>query len=439
MKNFFKKAYYGWRYYLHTPEEYKVCMEEDFQNNLFGISLTTTWFAIFAAVNVIVNFSLGANQTALFFSATCVVGVALAVFAWIRYEKSKKGVHTHKIVIYALSFLLFAIMMGIAFYFDILISVNTPSVYFLLFIVAGLFFINFSPQFSIVLALITTGIFILSVVLFKHPSVWFRDISNISMFVPAAITFNWFVCLQKMTASNKKINLEKIVKTRTQSLENSEAELRQAYNAIIMGMSMLSESRDGVTGAHLTRVKAQTSLLTHEIAKNHPEKLSPEMVERIVSYSPLHDVGKVGVPDAVLNKTGGLTSEEFEQMKLHTTNGAALLLDILQLLPNDSGYLGTAQEIAENHHERFDGTGYPHGLSGEQIPLSARIVALADIYDALRSPRAYKPAFTHEQAFDIITKGDGRTSPAHFDPIVIEAFKKVHEEMSAAYDDNADK
>ena len=225
---------------------------------------------------------------------------------------------------------------------------------------------------------------------------------------------------------------------RTRELEERTADLQATHDAIILGMSLLSESRDRVTGAHLARIKTQTYLLANKISEMYPEKLSAEMVEMITAYSPLHDVGKVSVPDAVLNKQSGLTAEEFEQMKNHTSGGGDLLRQIAMFLPGKKSQLDWAIEISEGHHERYDGTGYPKKLKGEEIPLSARVVAVSDVYDALRSARPYKKGFTHEEAMSIILEGDGRTSPAHFDPIVLEAFRLVHEEMRKAYDSNPD-
>ena len=233
-------------------------------------------------------------------------------------------------------------------------------------------------------------------------------------------------------------DLEKAVLMRTRELEARTAELQATHDAIILGMSLLSESRDRVTGAHLARIQQQTQLIASKIAEMHPDILSKDMVDMIVAYSPLHDVGKVAVPDAVLNKEGGLTKEEFELMKTHTSGGGDLLRQIAKFLPGEQSHLDWAIDISEGHHEKYDGTGYPKGLKGEEIPIAARIVAIPDVYDALRGARPYKRAFTHEEAMEIILVGDGRTSPAHFDPIVLEAFRLVHEDMRNAYDSNPD-
>ena len=233
-------------------------------------------------------------------------------------------------------------------------------------------------------------------------------------------------------------DLEKAVQLRTRQLEERTNELQATHDALILGMSLLSESRDKVTGAHLARIQQQTFLLASKISELYPEMLNEHMVEMITAYSPLHDVGKVAVPDAVLNKEGGLTKEEYELMKTHTTGGGELLRQIAMFLPGEQSQLDWAIEISEGHHEKYDGTGYPKGIKGSKIPLAARIVAVPDVYDALRSSRPYKRGFTHEEALDIILVGDGRTSPAHFDPIVLEAFRLVQDDMRNAYDSNPD-
>ena len=136
--------------------------------------------------------------------------------------------------------------------------------------------------------------------------------------------------------------------------------------------------------------------------------------------SPMHDIGKIGVPDHVLLKPGGLTPDEWEVMKGHASMGAKILGN------SKSPYLKMGAEIALNHHERWDGGGYPNGKRGEAIPLAARIMNICDIYDALRSKRPYKPAFSHLKAVDVIARGDGRTQPEHFAPAIFAAFKQNH-------------
>lgn len=225
-------------------------------------------------------------------------------------------------------------------------------------------------------------------------------------------------------------NLEQSVQERTKELEERTKQLDASREAIIMGMSLMSEVHDSVTGNHIERIKTFTEILARKMAELYPDLITEYEVGQIALFSPLHDVGKVGVPDGILKKVGTLVPEEFDIMKTHTVNAANLLrkTELFFKDGKDAG-LDIAIGIAESHHEKYNGEGYPHGLKGEEIPLAARIVAVADVYDALRSERPYKKAYSHEEAVDIILSGDGRTMPEHFDPRVLEAFKLVHEEF----------
>ncbi len=217
-------------------------------------------------------------------------------------------------------------------------------------------------------------------------------------------------------------NLGKLVSEKT-------AELTASRQALILGMSLLAEGRDKGTGSHINRMQKYSEVIAKYIHTNDVEFLSASEVKQIVLYSPLHDIGKVYVSDNILLKKGKLTHEEFETMKYHTVFGTEVLKKTENLMLSNSSTLRVAVEICEGHHEKYDGSGYPHGLKGDEIPISACIVAIADIYDALTSVREYKAALTHEQAYDIITKGDGRTMPEHFHPVVLDAFENTQDKF----------
>jgi putative two-component system response regulator len=199
----------------------------------------------------------------------------------------------------------------------------------------------------------------------------------------------------------------------------------------LFALAKLAESRDSETGAHVERVQSYTRLLARElsIAVKDNHGVDDEYVRLLYQTSPLHDLGKVGIPDAILLKPGKLTPGEFTIMKTHTIVGAQTLDAALQRFPNVR-FLQMAREIAATHHEKFDGSGYPQGLIGEQIPLCGRIVALADVYDALTSRRVYKAAMTHEQAKAIILASSG----SHFDPEIIEAFVRAESQIVAVWE-----
>lgn len=210
--------------------------------------------------------------------------------------------------------------------------------------------------------------------------------------------------------------LEHLVERRTQALTRTQS-------AVIFGLAKLADSRDEETGLHLQRIQAYVGVLcTHLGALGLPDVR--ERADLVIRTSALHDIGKVGVPDSVLRKPGPLTDDERRVMQQHTIIGAECLRAVGAQLGEDD-FLTTALEIAEGHHERSDGTGYPHRRQGVQIPVPARIVALADVYDALTSARAYKTAWTHERATAEILKGDG----SQFDPLVVAAFQRGIEEF----------
>ncbi len=195
---------------------------------------------------------------------------------------------------------------------------------------------------------------------------------------------------------------------------------------MIFAMAKLAESRDKDTGAHLERMREYSRILADELSTwpKFSQQIDGDYVQLIYLTSPLHDIGKVGIPDAVLLKPGSLTAEEFEIMKQHTVYGGNTLAAVSHARP-DAQFLSMAYEIAMTHHERWDGTGYPNHLKGEKIPLCGRIVALADVYDALRSKRVYKPAYSHQTSRALILEGRG----TQFDPDVVQAFLNREEEI----------
>ena len=203
-------------------------------------------------------------------------------------------------------------------------------------------------------------------------------------------------------------------------------EIAQMQNALILVLADIVESRDRNTGAHVRKTAAYADIILHQMqAKGmHPDILTDDYISDVVNSAPLHDVGKIQVPDAILNKPGRLDEAEFEIMKRHTTAGRDILSEAISLVPN-SGYLSEARNLAAFHHEKWDGTGYPTGISGEEIPLSARVMAVADVFDALVSKRSYKKPFTFEEAKQIIVDGSGK----HFDPDVVDAFLNAEQEI----------
>src|SRR3989338_4502180 len=211
-----------------------------------------------------------------------------------------------------------------------------------------------------------------------------------------------------------------------QTQKSNTIKLERTVDAIIYALAYLAEIRDVETGRHLERTGLYVGIIARELLRSSPysKYLSQHYITDLMKSSPLHDVGKVGVSDAILHKPGKLTPEEFGEMQKHCEHGAKILIEADKKLGFQS-LLTMAIQIAQYHHERWDGKGYPRGIPGENIPLSARIMALADVYDALRSKRCYKEAYTHVESVKIIL--DGKST--QFDPCVVNAFLSGEKEF----------
>ena len=198
-------------------------------------------------------------------------------------------------------------------------------------------------------------------------------------------------------------------------------ELETSYADTVVRLTLASRYKDEETGTHIQRLSHYSKTLAVRIGFDEDD------AQLIFDAAPMHDVGKVGIPDRIMQKRGPLDETEWAIVKRHPVFGANLLARSPSLL------LETAREIALTHHERWDGSGYPQGLRGEAIPLGGRMVMLADTYDALRSRRPYKPAFSHRKTCDIILNGNDRTKPQHFDPTLLEAFRELHPEFDRIF------
>lgn len=211
--------------------------------------------------------------------------------------------------------------------------------------------------------------------------------------------------------------LEDLVERRTKELREALRQLEASSLDTITRLARAAEMRDDETGNHVLRIRAYTAALCREL------QLPRDEIDHIYVASSMHDIGKIGIPDSILLKPGRLDPSEFEVMKGHALIGAKILQDA------EGRMLQIAEIIARTHHEKWDGSGYPHGLSGEKIPIYGRVVALADVYDALTNKRCYKPAFDLDTSAEIITKSSG----SHFDPDVVQGFIRIREEFESIH------
>ena len=213
-----------------------------------------------------------------------------------------------------------------------------------------------------------------------------------------------------------------------ENVEHQNEVISRLQNGLILVLADMVESRDKCTGDHVRKTAAYADIILRELKREgvYADQLTEAFMQDVVNSAPLHDVGKIQVSDAILNKPGKLTDEEFEIMKTHTTAGAEIISRAIDMVSEEnSGYLKEAMNLAHYHHEKWNGQGYPCGLAGEDIPLSARIMAVADVFDALVSKRSYKDGFPFEKAMDIIREGSG----SHFDPKVVNAFVNAQDEV----------
>jgi len=236
-----------------------------------------------------------------------------------------------------------------------------------------------------------------------------------------------FSALVLLNRIKTHLEIDELIRERTSQLQQKTVQLQNLQHAIIFGFADLLESRDEETGGHVARTSAYIEILLDGLAERdiYADEIGLLNRELFISSARLHDIGKIAISDTILNKPGKLTDEEYTIMKTHTTEGERAI-DKIVSRTDDVEFLTNARLFAGNHHERWDGGGYPRGLKGTDIPLQGRLMAVVDVYDALMSERPYKKPFSEEETIRIISEGAG----TQFDPFVVEAFKELTEQFS---------
>lgn len=262
----------------------------------------------------------------------------------------------------------------------------------------------------------------------------YSKISTVGCIVMISITM--LVCLIYCVTITShlnlyKKNLEDEIRQKNLSIQKHNEKMLSLQDNIITGMANLIESRDGDTGEHIKRTSFYVGLLAHALQKKglYPDILTDAYIELLVKAAPMHDIGKIAVPDHILQKPGRLTPEEFETIKLHACKGGKIVREVLGSI-EEKEYVEIAADVAAFHHEKWNGSGYNKGLAGEDIPLSARIMAVADVFDALVSKRCYKEALPVDEAFDEIERSSG----THFDPRLVTVFLGLRDEITEYLD-----
>ncbi|WP_169911705.1 HD-GYP domain-containing protein [Clostridium oryzae] len=247
-----------------------------------------------------------------------------------------------------------------------------------------------------------------------------------------AIGVIFFSSIYKNVYNNEHVKFLNIIAKSIAISFNKNMFVDNLMYSSILALAKLAEARDEDTGEHIERMKAYSKLIAKLLynKSSYKAQLSLAFIDQIEKFSPMHDIGKVGVRDSILLKPGKLTEEEYEEMKKHTIFGGRVLRAAEEnILKSGKSMFSMGIEIAEDHHEKWDGTGYPNGKSGQDIPLSARIVAVADVFDALTSKRSYKEPFSFEESFDFILKMSGK----QFDPEIINIFEENRDKIYSMY------
>lgn len=400
-------------------KEKEILMENEKQANCIVAKVMFVTFIIFSMVylmNLMELFIIDEKIMTLSYIGSGILLLLPAVFTYVfKIEKS------YVKYINLIGAVLFVTMISITLTYHVVVIYVYPIA------IASLYF---SKKVNIIATVLTTvGVSIGQIMAFYTNPLKDDNFSNIyemvvwgiiprAMILVAIAVIFTMLCTRTVTLLN---NLIHAVEVQT-----------KYHNEMVMGFATLVENRDGSTGGHIRRTSLYVRLLVEELKRRglYEDILTIDYMENLIKAAPMHDIGKISVPDNVLQKPGKLTNEEFDVMKQHSVKGGDIIRETFGNL-EDEAYTQMAYEVARYHHEKWNGAGYPEGLKGNDIPLSARIMAIADVFDAVSEKRCYREAMPLEKCFDIITEGSGQ----HFEPVLVEVFLDIRNEVEKIHHD----
>lgn len=430
MKSIRKQLSSVFKYYMVMPQAYKQQIaQKNLRRTFYGLLFTMIADIITSAVFLFLNFNK--LEQIKFHLIFLVLYLIVAIIGLIIYflvkPETVTNIHIQELPFYftaslgLLDCLYSFLIQGEVVFTAVIVFITMDLIITICFIIHPLYYIVFS---TFVLYKLIPKIF----AAFGMEGIICGTILFIILL--SLVIYKWGNTKRLLT-KEENLNyyrqaLQSEVERQTEELNAQHAKIIKIQNSTIISLSNLVENRDSDTGEHVRRTSAYVKALAQKAQADgfYTDELTDTYIQYLVKAAPMHDIGKIVVPDAILKKPGQLTPEEFEMMKKHASEGGRIVKEILSDAEEEE-YVKMAQDIATYHHEKWDGTGYPAGLKVEEIPLSARIMAVADVFDALVSPRCYKQPFPVEKAFEIIEEGAGK----HFDPILTAEFLLMKDDI----------
>lgn len=414
--------------FLHITTSENLKKEKEFRRyfQIFFIFLTLCITA--HLIRLVLNGQPGKGMHIFLTIMPCLEGIfvstlpymmALLLLSMARTKYRKRiEIGFHILLFLQIAFNIFSAIKGLSFYFDEQNIYIRGSLYLLA---------NLGPVIMLVGCMVLLFCFSRRIGKLVKIAFWIFVATPLFAIVIQSLSYDVQYIILAIVGSSVFMYFA-ILKEQSEQYKKQNDAITKLQNGLILVLADLVESRDKCTGDHIKKTAQYVDIIANQLKKDniYSDQLTDSFINDVVRSAPLHDIGKIQVPDAILNKPGKLSSDEFEIIKTHTTAGRDIITSAIEMVSEeDSGYLFEARNLAYCHHEKWNGSGYPQGLAGEDIPLSARIMAVADVFDALVSKRSYKEPFSFEQAMNIIKDSSG----THFDPKIVEAFVKAESKI----------